>query len=129
MRPRCLIVLLVLPFLAALGCNHASAPHAATAPPTTGDRFDAGNPVIVRIAGRTKTLTIASTPRGPVYSVAGPDGQTLLSQGTLDDLRRQYPDLYRHVRSAIVSTGEVAAPPAEDEDSLDYLLIANKNRD
>ncbi|MDB5323005.1 MAG: hypothetical protein JWN40_4636 [Phycisphaerales bacterium] len=125
MRPRCLIVLLVLPFLAALGCSHTSAPRAATATPPVDNRFDAGNPVIVRIAGRTKTLTIASTPRGPVYSVAGPDGQTLLSQGTLDDLRRQYPDLYRHVRSAVVSTGDVASPPAEDEDSLDYLLIGS----
>lgn len=124
MRPRCLIVLLVLPFLAALGCNHASAPHAATAPPITGNRFDAGNPVIVRLVGGTKTLTIASTPRGPVYSVAGPDGQTLLSQGTLDDLRRQHPDLYRHVRSAVVSAGEDLIPDAQRDDSLDYLLIA-----
>jgi hypothetical protein len=126
MRPRCLIVLLP-PFLAVLGCSHTSAPRAATAPPAAADkRFDAGNPVIVRLAGRTKTLTIASTPRGPVYSVTGADGQTLLSQGSLDDLRRQYPDLYRHVRSAIVSTDEVAPMPAEDEDSLDYLLIATR---
>jgi len=54
------------------------------------------------------------------------EGQILLSNGTLDDLRRQYPDLYRHVRSAIVFTGEVAPAPAEDEDSLDYLLIAKR---
>ncbi len=124
MRSCCLIVLL-LPFLAVLGCSHASAPRAASAP-AADKRFDAGNPVILRMAGRTKTLTIAATPHGPVYSVAGPDGQILLSQGTLDDLRRQYPDLYRHVRSAIVSTGEIAPMPAEDEDSLDYLLIATR---
>ena len=122
MRARCLL-LVVLPFLAALGCNHNSTQRSATAPPppVPNNRFEAGNPVIVRIVGRTKSLTIASTRLGPVYSVTGPAGQTLLSQGTLDDLRRLHPDLYRHVRSALVSTG---APSSPDEESLDYLLIA-----
>jgi hypothetical protein len=109
--------------LAALGCSHNSTQRsAATPPPPVPDnRFEAGNPVIVRIVGRTKSLTIASTRLGPVYSVTGPAGETLLSQGTLDDLRRLHPDLYRHVRSALVSTG---AASQRDDDSLDYLLIA-----
>jgi hypothetical protein len=123
MRARCLLIVL-LPFLTALGCGHDnSTQRSATAPPPAipDNRFEAGNPVIVRIVGRTKSLTIASTRLGPVYSVTGPAGQTLLSQGTLDDLRRLHPDLYRHVRSALVSTG---APSSPDEESLDYLLIA-----
>jgi hypothetical protein len=123
MRARCLL-LVVLPMLAALGCSHDSTQRSATAPPPVPtDRFEAGNPVICRIVGRTKSLTIVSTRLGPVYSVTGPAGQTLLSQGTLDDLRRLHPDLYRHVRSALVSTG---APSAPDEESLDYLLIAER---
>ena len=124
MRARCLL-LVVLPMLAALGCHNNSTQRAANAPPAPlavpTNRFEAGNPVICRIVGRTKSLTIAATRLGPVYSVTGPAGETLLSQGSLEDLRRQHPDLYRHVRSALVSTG---APSAPDEESLDYLLIA-----
>ena len=96
MRARCLL-LVVLPMLAALGCHNNSTQRAANAPPAPlavpTNRFEAGNPVICRIVGRTKSLTIAATRLGPVYSVTGPAGQTLLSQGTLDDLRRQHPDL------------------------------------
>src|SRR3954463_6493823 len=119
MRARCLLT--AVPMLAALGCSHNSTQRTASAPPPPAavptDRFDAGNPVICRIVGRTKSLTIAATRLGPVYSVTGPAGEKLLSQGTLEDLRRLPPDLYRHVRSAIVSTG---APSAPDEESLDY---------
>src|SRR3954452_10775433 len=118
MRARC--VLVILPMLAALGCSHNSTRTASAPPPPPAvptDRIEAGNPVICRIVGRTKSLTIAATRLGPVYSVTGPAGQMLLSQGTLEDLRRQHPDLYRHVRSALVSTG---APSAPDEEALDY---------
>src|SRR5258708_4290436 len=131
MRVQSLIML--VPFLAAVGCSHSPAPRAAVpAPPAgvTAGRFDAGNPVIVRIAGRTKTLTISSTAHGPVYSVSAPDGQTLLSQGTLDDLRRLHPDLYRHVRSAIVSAheeGDGNRPIADPEEANDYLLLADSS--
>jgi hypothetical protein len=131
MRVRNRLIVLV-PFLAAVGCSHSPAPRAAaTAPPAgvAAGRFDAGNPVIVRLAGRTKTLTISSTAHGPVYSVSAPDGQTLLSQGTLDDLRRLHPDLYRHVRSAIVSAheaGDDGRPIADPEEANDYLLLADR---
>jgi hypothetical protein len=133
MRMRHLLIVLV-PFVAEFGCSHSPAPRAAaTAPPpppgVTAGRFDAGNPVIVRIAGRSKTLTIASTAHGPVYSVSALDGQTLLSQGTLDDLRRLHPDLYRHVRSAIVSAheaGDDGRPIADPEEANDYLLLADR---
>src|SRR5690349_18756706 len=115
MCARCLLV--VLPMLAALGCSHNATQRTASAPPhlpaVSTNRFEAGNPVICRIVGRTKSLTIAATRLGLVYSVTGPAGETLLSQGTLEDLRREHPDLYRHVRSAIVSTGAPSAPDDE----------------
>jgi hypothetical protein len=114
--------------IAVAGCNHFSAPRPAAPPATAQGRLEAGNPVIVRMVSRSKTLTIASTPRGPVYSVADAKGQPLLSQGTLDDLRRLHPELYRHVRSALVSTredGESSSAPADPEEPLDFLLLAD----
>src|SRR5437016_3823118 len=119
---RHILPLVILPLFAALGCAHAPAPAAAAPPAVSVSRFDpAHNPVIVRMVGRQKTLTIASTPHGPAYSVNGPAGELLLSQGSLDDLRRQYPELYRHVRSALASARQ--ENPSYEE-FLDYQLIA-----
>jgi hypothetical protein len=55
------------------------------------------------MAGRTNALTISSTQRGPAYSVADRAGRTLLSTGTLDDLRRVDPLLYRHLKQGIAT--------------------------
>ena len=120
------LTLVVLPVLAVAGCHHHDDDRRATAPvapsPVLAGPTEAGHPVIVRLVGRTKTLTVTSTAAGPAYSVTSPDGQPLLTQGTLDDLRRQHPDLYRQVRQGLVSTGAASTP--DDNDSLDYLLLA-----
>jgi len=76
---------------------------AAAAAPTAGRLDQSGHPVIVRIASRDKTLVVSSTGHGPVYSVLRATGETLLSEGTLDDLRHIDPQLYQHVKSAIVA--------------------------
>jgi len=101
---------LLLPFVA-FGCTHAPAPVA----PTTGDslRFDQGHPVIVRMVGRRNALTVSSTPRGPAYSVADRGGLTILSAGTLDDLRRIDPLLYRQLKEGLVT----AADPVQKTDA------------
>ena len=127
MRSSKSILFLPLAALAAPGCNHSERPQ-ATSPPTpvvAEGRFDHGHPVIVRVAGRTGTLTVSSTPRGPVYSVVGRAGHTLLTAGTLDDLRRVDPQLYRQVRTGLASNGPNAlSPDADTDDPLDYLLLA-----
>jgi hypothetical protein len=124
-------MLIVLPVLALAGChNHDDARHAATPAPVApsqvlAGRTEAGHPVIVRLVGRTKTLTVTSTAAGPAYSVTSPAGQPLLTQGTLDDLRRQHPDLYRQVRQGLVSTAAPVSPRDDADGSLDYLLHAS----
>lgn len=60
--------------------------------------------VIVRMAGRDKTLTILSGPRGRLYSVNDASGKVLLSLGTMDDLRAKHPDLWRQVNSGVASS-------------------------
>jgi hypothetical protein len=108
-------------FAIPMACTHAASPPAASAAPA--GRFENGRPVIVRMAGRaSKTLTVVSTGHGPAYSVSDAQGHTLLSQGTLDDLRREHPELYRQVRQGLVSAGE-GTGKEDDDDSLDYVLL------
>jgi hypothetical protein len=141
--------LVLLPLLAIAGCHHDDDAHRAAATPSAGSPaaaapaepvsrapapaaalagpVEGGHRVIVRLVGRTKTMTVMSTSKGPTYSVVGAKGELLLTQGTLDDLRRQHPDLYRQVRQGLVSThGDAAAVPADADDFehyLDYRLI------
>ena len=65
-------------------------------------------PVIVRMAGRDKTLTITAGKSGMAYSVADAKGRPLLNGGTLEELRQKYPDLYRQVSTGLADSN--AAP-------------------
>lgn len=65
--------------------------------------------VIVRMAGRDKTLTITSGKDGMAYSVADAQGRPLLNGGTLEELRQKYPELYRQVSTGLADSN--AAPP------------------
>jgi hypothetical protein len=71
------------------------------------------------MAGRTGVLTVSATGRGPVYSVVGRDGEVRLAGGTLEDLRRVDPMLYRQVRTGLVRAGD-------EEEGLDYQLSAGR---
>jgi hypothetical protein len=105
---------LARPLLAIAGIARVTTPTpqnatAATPPtPKVESRFEAKNPVIVRMTGRADTLTVTSTPHGPAYSVNTLTGESLLAAGSLDDLRRVRPDLYDHVRSGVAATDESA---------------------
>lgn len=122
---RYVLPIAIFPLLAALSCTHAPARRASSPPVASTSRFDAAdNPIIVRMVGRNKTLIVSSSSQGPVYSVSNPAGQILLSQGSLDDLRRLYPELYRHVRSALVLAHDGHAAPDSPEEPMDFLLLA-----
>ena len=91
---------LLAPLFALMSCQHKEDSQRTAAAPTLPSAalagpVEAGHPVIVRLVGRTKTMTVTATAKGPAYSVVGASGEHLLTQGTLDDLRRQHPDLYR----------------------------------
>ena len=66
------------------------------------------DPVIVRLEGRSDTITVTSSPTGPRYSLAM-DGQLVADRITLDEMRVQYPDAYDRVNNA---TAGDAAPTA-----------------
>src|SRR2546422_293559 len=66
-------------------------------------RFDGKNPVIVRVVGRNRVLTVSSGARGVAYSVNGGDGRAMLSRGSIEELRRVDPALYRQVNSGLAA--------------------------
>src|SRR5438874_3104426 len=78
MRLPVLLVLGLVIGAAAAGCAHFW-PKDASAATSADQRFDGKNPVIVRVVGRNKVLTISSGARGVAYSVNGSDGRALLS--------------------------------------------------
>jgi hypothetical protein len=83
------------------GC--ASRPPAG-APPFVADRY----PVIVRLVGRTQVITITSGPNSPLYSIASLQGEPLVSDATLDELRTLDPPTYRMLNPAISPGGSAA---------------------
>jgi hypothetical protein len=121
-------LLVLMAFAAAMigvaGCSH-SGPSKLTAA-TPDPRFDGANPVIVRVVGRNKALTISSGARGVAYSVSGADGRAMLSRGSLDALRRVDPALYRQVETglAVAEEGSPMPDASADVDSLDFLFLA-----
>src|SRR5438270_838364 len=130
MRMRGLV--LVVGFgLAVTGCgHHSTSPATATvskvASPVSASRYDGGNPVIVRMMGRGKSLTVSATGHGPVYSVSDGDGRLLLTRGSLDDLERGYPELYRQMNWGVAASGQGGAAvevEKKGEGGLDYLLM------
>ena len=102
MRLPVLLVLGLVIGAAAAGCAHFW-PKDASAATSADQRFDGKNPVIVRVVGRNKVLTISSGARGVAYSVNGGNGRALLSRGSMEDLRRADPSLYRQLNTGLAA--------------------------
>ena len=111
-RPLIRLALFPAAALLAVGCARrpaqpqaqapaAPAPRVAEKSPTTAP--SGGYPVIVRLVGRDKEVTICSGPDGPVFSAATKDGEVLVTHVTLEQLRENHPSLYRFVHPALVT--------------------------
>jgi hypothetical protein len=77
------------------------APRVAERAPTTAP--SGGYPVIVRLVGRDKEVTICASPDGPVFSASTLDGEVLVTHVSLEELRENHPSLYRFVHPALVT--------------------------
>jgi hypothetical protein len=74
-------------------------------------------PVIVRVVGRHQTITVTAGPAGPLYSAATNDGETLVAAATLEQLRREHPDLYRQLEPTLALEGGEANPARQAGES------------
>jgi len=105
---------LVLATAIATGCTRQPAQSPAPAArvvqraPTTAPA--PAYPVIVRLVGRDKEVTICSGPDGPVFSAVTKAGDVLVTHATLEELRENHPSLYRFVHPALVTDASVGRP-------------------
>ena len=101
--------------LLAVGCARRPAQPEASALPAPAPRFaepapveaPAGYPVIVRLVGRDKEMTICAGPDGPVFTAYTKAGEVLVTHATLEELRQNHPSLYRFVHPALVTDASV----------------------
>jgi len=60
-------------------------------------------PVIVRLVGRDKTITISAGPGHSLYSATDAAGKTIVSKATLDELKTSHPDIYQRVSPGVTA--------------------------
>jgi type IV pilus biogenesis protein CpaD/CtpE len=92
------------------GCAARQPRPAARAPDATPQ-----GPVIVRLVGQHQTVTVTSSPDGPLYTAQTSDGRTIVANATLAELRRDNPEVYRSIEPALAADARVdggAARPA-----------------
>ena len=105
-RTRLTLPLVLAAAFIATGCatggKQPTARRGAAAAPDAAEQF----PVIVRLVGRHYTVTASSGPAGVVYSAAAPDGRQAVANASLDELRRDFPEVYQQIVPGIATKGE-----------------------
>ena len=66
--------------------------------------------VIVRLVGRRYTVTAASGENGVVYSASDRNGAVVVANASLDELRRDHPQIYQHILPGIAEKRDDSAP-------------------
>ena len=94
--------------MAGLGCAAKSTPKAVADAPE--------GPVIVRLVGQHQSITVTSGPDGPLYTAQTADGQTIVANATLDELRVNHPEIYHFVEPSLAADASVdgGAPRARE---------------
>jgi hypothetical protein len=105
-----LISLLVL-----AGCTSAARqPVAARPAPAPAVQQQPEYPVIVRIVGRSQSVTVSAGPECALYSVKSADGKVLVSQATLDELRARHPEVFHWIQPMVANETAIVADMSAD---------------
>jgi hypothetical protein len=67
-------------------------------------------PVIVRLVGQHQVITVTSGPSGPLYSAETVDGEPIVANVTLAQLRTDHPDIYQFIEPAVAHARGEAMP-------------------
>lgn len=99
-----LSLIVTLP-LATVGCSSASKVPSG-APANVAAAGDVQEyPLIVRLEGRHYDVSASSGPAGVVYTAHGRDGNLLVANATLDELRLRHPEVYQQILPGIAEKG------------------------
>jgi hypothetical protein len=85
--------------MVAVGCAAKTSPKAAAEAPQ--------GLVIVRLVGQHQSITVTSGPDGPLYSAQTADGQPIVANATLEELRADHPEIYRFVEPGVAADASV----------------------
>ena len=119
---RLLLPLAVATLAAVGGCARSKAPAARAAPVAAPAQE---YPLIVRLEGRHYSVSACSGPNGVVYTAHGRDGNLVVANATLDEVRQRHPEIYQQILPGIAEHGEAArgnrqtASDAEPDASID----------
>lgn len=69
-------------------------------------------PVIVRLVGQNQEVTVTSGADGPLYSARTTDGQPIVANATLAELRRDHPAVFQFIEPAVATEASVRDVPA-----------------
>jgi hypothetical protein len=94
------ISIVLLALLGACSSPKAPTPQVASSPAVAPAPVE---PVIVRLVGRDKTITISAGPGHTLYSAIDAAGKTIVSKATLDELKISHPDLYQRVSPGVTA--------------------------
>ena len=105
------ILLLVLS-----GCAQRGPQAAKAARPAADEPRGA---VIVHLVGQHQKITVTSGPDGPLYTARTTEGQTIVANATLKELREQHPGVYRLVEPTIAVHADIGAAVPDRSKPLD----------
>jgi hypothetical protein len=92
-------------------------------------------PVIVHLVGQHQAMTVTSGPDGPLYTAKTADGQPIVANATLQQLREQHPEVYRFVEPTMAVRADTdgvvpdqaglpdAGGPAQSGEPSDRLML------
>jgi hypothetical protein len=100
MSPRLILGGMILATVA-VGCAAGNRPKPAAAEGPRG-------PVIVRLVGQHQSITVTSGPNGPLYTAQTTDGQTIVANATLAELRVNHPEVYQFIEPSFAADASVA---------------------
>ena len=85
--------------MVAFGCAANTSPKAAAESPH--------GPVIVRLVGQHQTVIVTSGPDGPLYTAQTADGQTIVANASLAELRTNHPEIYHFIEPSLAADASV----------------------
>jgi hypothetical protein len=111
------------------GAPRGRSPRAAVNAPATPRLNEGGYPVIVRLVGRHQTIVVTAGPTAPLYSATRNDGTPIVAAATLEQLRRDHPEVYQQLIPTIATEAKAASSrKSKSEDDPDKTDVADATR-